>query len=115
MYTPSIFSFPKSIILFFNIFSICHHGIIFNEGADPEERNGSLLATGLFLATFGKFWGISGLQVEEHQSGRSPCPPDLFAKTSKQARMQISTLLSSEYSPPGNTATQNEAVPIGPA
>lgn len=29
--------------------------------------------------------------------------------------MQISTLSWSEYSPPGNTATQNEAIPIGPA
>lgn len=100
MYTPSIFSFPKSIVLFFNVFSICHHSIIFNEGADPEERNESLLATGLFLATLGKLLGISGLQVEEHQSVRSPCPPDLFVKTNKQARMQISTLPSSEYPPP---------------
>lgn len=69
-----------------------------------------LLATVLFLATLGKFLRISGL----HWSGRSPYPPDLFVKRNKQARMKISTLPSSAYSPLGNTATQNEAIPIGP-
>lgn len=68
MYTISIFSFPKSVELFFNIFSICHASIIFDERAEPEKELKELNLTGnrpvpCYLR---EFFGISGPQVETH-------------------------------------------------
>lgn len=112
VYDPIIFSVPKPIGVVFNSFPFA---IALFSARDPKERKESLLTTGFFLVTLREFGGSSEIQVEEHQSGRSPCPPDLFVKTNKQGRMPIAALPSSGWWTLCNTATQNTASPTGPA